>query len=484
MAIFKRCLYWLNTQPLIKFLGVLLTGLVAAIIAVSLLGPTSVDIEEITIRVGLAPAPTSITELRLTPFGVITAKTHHGPIKLYLTLEQIDSERLKADINNPPNSHEFMQKMQKSITNYVYRFAARQIIIALLIALLTILVVWRTKFKTALLQSLLSVAILSLPVLYAVNTYDLSAFNEPEYEGVIGMAPSVMDFASNSLNNLEIIKQNTDLIVASLRKLFTSADSLLVMATPEEQPKAVKVLLVGDLHSNPVGVEFIKSTAEHFHIDFIINDGDLTDLGTAAEAESISGLQDIKIPQLLAAGNHDSPEIIKIVSGFDQFKVLNGQMQTISGVKVLGFPDQLASVGAVEYQSDEEAQAMLANEAVRIKAEVLKLGRPDILVVHNSSLGRELMSLADLTVSGHDHILSSNQQGHSLFIDTGTAGAAGLRGLYSEEGGGYSAVIAYLVPGSGVFATDLIEYNPASNQFSLQRKLVQTEKLQDTTVKK
>jgi hypothetical protein len=45
--------------------------------------------------------------------------------------------------------------------------------------------------------------------------------------------------------------------------------------------------------------------------------------------------------------------------------------------------------------------------------------------------------------------------------------------LYSEEGQAYSAVIAYLIPGSGLIAMDLIDYEPASNQFSLQRKVVQ-----------
>jgi hypothetical protein len=45
--------------------------------------------------------------------------------------------------------------------------------------------------------------------------------------------------------------------------------------------------------------------------------------------------------------------------------------------------------------------------------------------------------------------------------------------LYSEEGRAYSAVIAYLIPGSGLMAMDLINYEPASKQFSLHRKVIQ-----------
>ncbi|HNX92364.1 MAG TPA: hypothetical protein PKI17_02475, partial [Syntrophomonas sp.] len=77
------------------------------------------------------------------------------------------------------------------------------------------------------------------------------------------------------------------------------------------------------------------------------------------------------------------------------------------------------------------------------------------------------------TVTGHDHQLQVKQRGGSVLINPGTTGAAGLRGLYSEEGKAYSAVVAYLLPGSGLIAMDLIDYEPASNQFSLHRKVVQ-----------
>lgn len=451
----------------------LLTGLLAAILAVYYLGPCSFTVEGITFKAGLAPSATAATELRLPPFGTISARTHQGPVKLYLALDQIDSQSFKTNIKNPSNSKEIIEKMQKKSDDYLRIFVMRQVTFAFLTSLFAILLIWRCGIKTALLQALLSLVLLSLPLLYAIGTYDEQAFKEPEYEGVIAMAPTLMDFASKTLDNLDLIKQNTDLVVVNLRKLFTSADSLMVMADPQEQPKAVKVLLVADLHSNPVGIELMKSMIRNFHIDLIINAGDLTDLGTAAEAESISGLQDINTPQLFAAGNHDSPATLKIVSAYDQFTVLNGQMVSAAGLKVLGFPDPLASEEALDYTNSKDNEEMLAQEAIRIKAELKRQGYPDILVVHDPSLGRELISSAHLTVSGHDHKPSVLQQGQSLFIDPGTTGAAGIRGLYSEEGQEYSAAVAYVIPNKGVIAVDQIEYSPVSNQFSLHRKLLQ-----------
>jgi len=447
--------------------------LITALLAVWLFGYSSIDMEGITVKVALAPSRTGVTELHFPPFGVITARTHQGPVKLNLTLEQIDSIFLKDQLTNTADSKDLLLRLQKGIKESVYFFALRQFVIALIIAFFVILVIWRTNFKTALLHAVLCTVLLSVPVVYAISTYDSRAFNEPEYKGVLSMAPSVMEFVSNSLTDLNVVKENTDKIVTNFKKLFINADNLMVMADAEEQQKFVKVLLVSDLHSNPVGVEFIKSTADRFQVDFIINAGDLTDFGTSAEAEVIKGLQNIKVPQLFAAGNHDSPEIIDIIKKFDNSTVLDGRMLTIAGIKVAGFPDPLAGDAAVEYGDNGEGKKILADEAVRIQAELEKQGRPDILVVHNTSLGSKLMSLSNLTVTGHDHQLQVKQRGGSVLINPGTTGAAGLRGLYSEEGKAYSAVVAYLLPGSGLIAMDLIDYEPASNQFSLHRKVVQ-----------
>ncbi|MBP1760546.1 MAG: hypothetical protein H6Q64_88 [Firmicutes bacterium] len=473
MGFYNKLFAFVKTHSFIKTAGIFSTGLITALLAVWFFGYISIDIDGITVRAALAPSRTGITELHFPPFGVITARTHQGPVKLILTLEQIDSDFLKDQLTNTPDNKNLLLRLQKGIKDSVYFFALRQFVIALIIALLVILVVWRTNFKTALLHALLCTVLLSVPVAYAVSTYDSQAFNEPEYKGVLSMAPSVMEFVSNSLTDLHAVKENTDKIVTNFRKLFINADNLMVMANAEDQPKIVKVLLVSDLHSNPVGVEFIKSTAERFQVDFMINAGDLTDFGTATEFEAIKELEDIKIPQLFVAGNHDNPEIIDIVKKLNNFTVLNGQIVTIYGIKVTGFADPLDDSTAVQFENTEEGQQIMADEALHIRTALKEQDRPDILVVHNNSLGLKLMSLASVTVSGHNHQLQVKQQQGSVFINPGTVGAAGLRGLYSEEGKAYSAVIAYLIPNSGLIAMDLIDYEPASNQFSLQRKVVQ-----------
>ncbi len=473
MFFFSKSYDYIETHPFLKATGIFCTGLIAALLAVWLLGYSTIKIEGITVKAALAPSTTGITELHFPPFGVIKAQTHQGPVRLSLTLEQIDSSFLNGQLNNAADSKDLLLRLQKGIKSSIYDFALRQLIIALIIAFVFILLVWRINWKTALLHAVLGTTLLSMPVVYAISSYDSQAFREPEYKGVLSMAPSVMEFVSNSLSDLHIVKENTDKIVTNFRKLFLNADTLMVMADAEEQQKLVKVLLVSDLHSNPIGVEFMKSTADRFQVDFIINAGDLTDLGTAPEFEAIKDLQNISLPQLFVAGNHDSPEMIDIIKQLDNVSVLNGQMLTISGIKVVGFADPLAEDAAVEYENPEKARQILAKEAARLQAELEQQERPDILVVHNPSLGSKLMSLSNVIVSGHNHQLQVKQHQDTIIINPGTTGAAGLRGLYSEEGRAYSAVIAYLLPGSGLIAMDFIDYEPASNQFSLHRKVTQ-----------
>jgi predicted phosphodiesterase len=335
-----------------------------------------------------------------------------------------------------------------------------------------VFLLWRPGFLKSLLYTTASTLILLLILAGVFRSYDTAAFHEPEYKGVLSMAPAAMKFASDSLTDLNQIRNQTRQIVSNLGLLFSSADSLMVMANPEEQGEVVKVLLVSDLHSNPVGIELCKSLAARFKVDFLINAGDLTDMGSQLETGATQELAAVGVPQLFVAGNHDSPETINFVAGLPDSRVLDGQMFTLKDVKVLGFAHPLSAVPAVEYESPEEEEEAYKKQMARIEEAVLAQGRPDILVVHESRLGKELIPLAGLVVAGHDHRIRIEEGPDGVLVNPGTTGASGLRGLYSEKGISYSAAIVYLVPRSGLVAVDMVQYNPVSQQFSLERKLL------------
>ncbi len=459
---------------LLKILVILLTALLGAILAVWLLGSTTFDLEVIEFRAGLTPGRSGITELHFPPFGVVEAKTHQGPVKLVISLEQIRSDTLKSHIDNLPDQKQLVEQLQSSARNKITVFALRQVAVAFLGAFLLVFLIWRPGLLKSLLYTTASTLILILILAGVFRSYDTTAFREPEYKGVLSMAPVAIKFASDSLTDLQKIRDNTRQIVSNLGLLFSSSNSLPVMANPEEQGQVVKILLVSDIHSNPVGIVLCKSLAARFKVDFLINAGDLTDMGSQLETGATQDLATVGVPQLFVGGNHDSPGTINFITALPDSQVLNGEMITLKGVKVLGFADPLSASTAVEYESPEAERESLKEQVSRIEEAVAAQGPPDILVVHNYRLGKEIAPLAGLVVAGHDHRIRIEEGPDGVFVDPGTTGASGLRGLYSEKGISYSAAIAYLQPGSGLLAVDMVQYNPVSHQFSLERQVFQS----------
>lgn len=458
----------------IKTLILLVTALTGSILAVWLLGSTTVEMEGIEFKAGLSPGRSGITELHFPPFGMVEAKTHHGPVHLVIRLEQIRSDTFKSHLDNPPDQKRLLEQLRTSARAQITAFALHQVLVAWLGAIFLVLLLWRPGWLKTLLYSTAAVLILMAVLAGVFRSYDTTAFHEPEYKGVLSMAPAAVKFASDSLTDFQQIRSQTRQIVSNLGMLFTSADSLMVMANPEEQGEVIKVLLVSDLHSNPVGIELCRSLAARFKVDFLINAGDLTDMGSKLETNATQQLSAVGVPQLFVAGNHDSPETIDFVNSLPDSQVLNGQMITLKGLKIIGFADPLAAGSAVTYANAEEEREASQQQMASIKESIKAQGRPDILVVHDYKLGKKLTPLANLVVSGHNHRIQIEEGSESegVFANPGTTGASGLRGFYSESGISYSAAIAYVIPGDGLLAVDIIKYNPASQQFSLERKLL------------
>ncbi|MDH7497214.1 MAG: hypothetical protein QHH05_02025, partial [Syntrophomonadaceae bacterium] len=64
----------------------------SAILAVWLLGASTAQIEGLTLRVWLAPAPAGSTVLELPPLGSLAADTHRAPFSLHVRLERIQPD--------------------------------------------------------------------------------------------------------------------------------------------------------------------------------------------------------------------------------------------------------------------------------------------------------------------------------------------------------------------------------------------------------
>lgn len=451
---------------------IMVTALTGSVFAVWQFGAANIQMQGLLITAQLAPAVRAQTIVDIPPFGEVVADTHRGPVKFTIRLERIETEAFTTKLEHTSSIKKYFIGLKNDFSAQIKLFFLRQILIAMLGALIVLLAVWRLRFwrilKYSLFASLIFTAFLSL----SFYRYDFNAFSEPEYRGTLTMAPKVIEIANDSLANLDKLKMQASGAVANIKRLFASADGLAGLSHPDEREGSIAVLLVSDLHTNPIGVEFMKAIVQQFRVDMVVNAGDLSDLGSMPEASLIAQLSGLGVPQVLVSGNHDTDAIMASFAVRPEIHVAVGRTIEVMGLKVLGWPDALSGTGQFEYTDQRVKQETLDRQAQIIRTAVQQQGTPDILVVHNESVASKLVDLAPLVVTGHTHRMKMlRSDGHTL-INPGTIGAAGLRGLSSEAGVGYSAAIVYIKPGVGPLMVDMIRYKPDSQQFLLERQVL------------
>jgi Icc-related predicted phosphoesterase len=458
--------------PYIRTVAIILTVLLGSLLSVYLFGPTSYDIQGASVYVFAEPAAEGKTVVDIPPFGNILANTHPLPLELHLRLDYVGTQLAQGIVNLNDTDLQIITTVQKGLQDAMASFFWRQIAVGALGAALFTLLLWRLKIKHALLAGLAGALIIALILLGGFRDYDIEAFKEPEYTGVIAMAPQFIPEPSKLLAQLEEMKHQTRLMVFNMQSLFDSVKSLSLLGNPEKDESVTKILLVSDLHSNPVGISFINGLAQNFDIDLIIDAGDLTDFGSPLETKVTDGLKELKIPYLFCPGNHDTPEISNFVRSINNTWVLDRDIIEVAGIRIMGVPDPL-STGSQVTEPDEQKWGDLAQEQMQYLITYAQEAKemPDLLVVHNPQLTAEFTDCFPIIINGHTHSQQIRQTTNSIILNPGTSGAAGMRGLYTEDSVPYSAIILYYKPSAGALAADTINYEPQSDRFYIERKL-------------
>jgi len=459
-------------RRLIIAFAILLTAITGGVFAMWQFGGMSIQAQGLVFTVRMAPSVHGQTILVIPPFGEVVANTHRGPTEINVSLEKIETNGFVAKLEKMPSAEKYVSDVKNDLARQIKIFYLRQFIVGMLGALTAMALLWRLRPLRILKYSIPAGILLSIFIASSFYNYDYHAFSEPEFRGTMKMAPKVMEVVGDTLSDFEKLKGQTDVVVGNIKDLFSGVDELADLNHPEGNDGSVVVLLVSDLHTNPVGVEFMRSIAKQFDVDMLINAGDLSDMGTLPEASLISEIEGLGVPQVIVSGNHDTDEIMALFEESPSIHVADKETLEIMGLKVFGWPDNLGSAQEVEYPDEKVKKAALEQQAQEIRAAVAQQGTPDIIVVHNESVAANSLDLAPLVVTGHTHsakLLSKN--GH-VVINPGTVGAAGFRGLSSKAEVPYSAAVVYYKLGIGPVSCDMIKYNPESRQFLLERQVI------------
>lgn len=461
------------SRPLVKTTGLLLVAITGAILFISLLGETTFKTPEATLKVSLVPFHQGQTKIQLPPFGNISAQTHNIPVEINIRLEQVRPNIIQDKWHSKVTQAGFLNDLKKQLSVFAWWFVIRQILAAAFGASILVFLIFRTGKKATTGAGLTGALLFSAILLLIMANFKIDAFQEPQYDGVVALAPNVIRTAGESLTKLEKIQNQTEALVENIEALFAQSKNIPVLSNPEVEGSIQKILLVSDLHSNPVGINLIRSLSQDFAIDFIIDAGDLTDFGSSMETQMAQEIGNLNVPYFFCPGNHDTPTIISFINKLKNGTVMQGETVTINKITLLGIPDPLSVSPEVDVKDRNVSKELLISQAKAAHTALDNEGQPDILVIHNPWAAEKLAGYQGVIVSGHTHQQSFQLLAEkTILLNPGSTGAAGLRGLYSEKGTPYSAIILHYHPEKGPVAADFIQYEPISARFSLERRLI------------
>ncbi|MDD4517562.1 MAG: metallophosphoesterase family protein [Limnochordia bacterium] len=450
---------------------VILCAFLGALVLLNFYGGTTVTISPVKVLIQPKLALRGTTHIMLPPVGEISAVTHWIPVRLNIFLRHVDLSALEqlwqAGQLTEDKVFEILKGMKLSLVLLILQLTG----IGALGGVLGLLVCgYRTirHLKIGIILGLLT-PVLLLGGVYL--TYNVGAFNNPQYEGMIQGAPWMLSFIQENVNKVGEFSDQLQMVAGNLYTMFERMDELRVLSVPAGE---VTLLHVSDLHNNPAALGFIQRIVDSFRVDAIIDTGDLTDLGTPLEAELLGQIRQFSVPYVFVPGNHETPEIRNRLRMMPNVQVVEDEAVQVAGLWIYGVLDPAAELSSPQPWTPNQLKTLLPQIAERMDA----YEKIDILAVHNDWLAHNVVTEAQVTLCGHSHVFEVKEVEGQLIVNAGTTGAAGVRGFIVDEPVPYTVALLYFSPDEAgtlhLVAIDSVKVDVVGGGFSLQRHLVQT----------
>jgi len=265
---------------------------------------------------------------------------------------------------------------------------------------------------------------------------------EPRYEGLLVNAPAVIGDARDIADRFERYRQSLAALVTNVNTLYTAGQSLPVSPDPD----TIRALHVSDLHLNPTAFDLIGRVVDQFAVDVVLDTGDLTDWGTAAESAYLTGIGQVDVPYVYLRGNHDSMTTQEAVARQDGAAVVDGEPQDAAGLRVFGVGDPRFTPDSSTRGSPEQEAASVLSHGRAVAARLQELDpAADLLMLHDPIVAASTVTGdVPLVLSGHTHQRDRYVVDGTLVMVQGSTGGAGLRGLQGEAPTPLTATVLYL----------------------------------------
>ena len=434
---------WFRRARLVVF------ALAGAVIGLALAGRSPAAVGPFDTTLSVRPSWGGETTVLLAPLGRIRLDTHDAPVGLVLRVDELRLEEAERFAQDPTLlialGDDVSDDVRRAAAGLLLRCFAAAVLGGVLGALVT-RVSWRRGAVGAGVGALLVVGTGTV----AGATYDERAISEPQYTGLLTIAPTAVGDARSIVENFGRYRVQLAELVGNVVTLYEAAQGLPNLDPGEE---TVRVLHVSDVHLNPQAFDVMRLLVRQFDLDAVLDTGDITDWGSEPESELLGQIPTLAVPYVWVRGNHDSMTTQSAVAAQPNAVVLDGgNAVDVAGLRLWGIGDPRytpAKDQPTGGEVEQEAAEAFAPEVDRQVEEAAQPADIDAVLVHDARAAADLGGDVPLVLSGHTHRAREGRIGRTTrLLVEGSTGGGGLRALQGEEPTPLSCSVLYFDPSS------------------------------------
>jgi predicted phosphodiesterase len=408
------------------FAACLAVALIGSGTGIMLAGQDHARVGPVDVHFQLQPSLTGGSQLRVPPLGTMEFATHRGPLAMHASVEELRADVARSLAQDPGGFATLGDRVDSDLRSALLQLAWRATVAALVACALLGLVVFRSLRRTALCVGLCLASLLATAGVSAA-TWRPASIREPRYTGLLASAPTAIGSTEQIIANFSHYRLALGQLVGNVVELYDVTSKL---PTYSPTGSTVALLHISDLHLNPAGIDLVNSLVSQFHVRGVIDSGDVTDHGSAAELPFVDDLRRISVPYVVIKGNHDSATTVEQLKRIPNATVLDASTTTLAGITVAGIADPRFTPDKTRPADDAAVVASGKQLADFLVAQSTPV---DIAVVHDPIAAGPLAGHVPLVLAGHRHRRDDQVQDGTLLLVEGSTGGAGLRGLQGDK---------------------------------------------------
>jgi predicted phosphodiesterase len=417
-------------------------GLLGALLAVAVAGTVTREVGPFSADLSLSPSLRGGTQVAVPPLGELQLDTHDGPVRLEVGINQLRPEAARSIATNPSALRGLGAEVNDDLRTGVRDLLLRTVVVTVVGAAMLGLLVFR-RVRRTLAAAASGVAALVVIGGVTAATADSRSLAEPRFTGLLASAPGAVGDVRDILASVDAYGVQLGRLVVNVTDLYTVTSGLQTFV-PDDG--TLRVLHISDLHLNPTAYDIVESVVEQFRIDVVVDTGDSTDLGTAAELPYVNAIGRLEVPYVWIRGNHDSRLVQDAVTRQPNATVLDGpEVVEVAGVRFLGQGDP-------RFIRDSETRGEAPPEVLELVGEQLREAyedaedAPHLVLTHDPATSGPLLGGPPVVLAGHTHERSTETEDGTTLLVQGSTGGAGLRALRGEDPTPVTLSVLYLDP--------------------------------------